>query len=82
MHLNLIVVFLYIFGRDFDFFSTCIGYLSTNKVSCFQNNQVFEIGISDLHDVVVTVIKLFLRKITESCKAQKQRIIIFNNKEF
>ena len=60
MHLNLTVMNSFIYLEEIlILFLLALDIFSLIKyLSCFQNNQVFEIGISDLHDIVVKVIKL------------------------
>ena len=42
-------------------------YFSKNRPQCFQNTCIFETGISDFHEMVVTVTEVFY-------KTQKQEL--------
>ena len=41
---------------------SCIQLFLTNRLRCFQNTVAVETGISDLHKMVVTVLKVFYKK--------------------
>ena len=41
---------------------SCIDFIITNNLHCFQNRSTFCIGLCDFHELVVTVLKTSLRK--------------------
>ena len=41
---------------------SCIGLLLTNKRLCFQDTNAFETGLPGFHKLVVTVMKIYFRK--------------------
>ena len=41
---------------------TCIDLILTNWPKCFQNSNVFEIGLSDFHKLTLTVLKTYFQK--------------------
>lgn len=51
---------------------SCIDLILTNKPTYFQNNKVFETGLSDYHKLTITVLKTTFQK-------QKPRIINYRN---
>lgn len=58
-----------------------IGLFLINRWGCFQDNCVFETGISDFHKLVLTVLRNHLKKLepkTEECRPYEK----FYNEEF
>ena len=52
--------------------SSCIDLILTNNPNSFQNSEVIETGLSDFHNMTVTVIKITLEKL-------KPNIIYYRN---
>ena len=42
--------------------TSCIGLIITNRPKCFKNSVTLEMGLSDFHKMIVTVIKVFYKK--------------------
>ena len=51
---------------------TCIDLILTNRPNYFQQNSVFETGLSDFHMIVVTELKMGFQKL-------KPRILAYRN---
>ena len=51
---------------------SCIDLILTNNPNSFQNSEVIETGLSDFHNMTVTVIKITLEKL-------KPNIIYYRN---
>ena len=51
---------------------SCIDLFLTNRTKCFQSTMTMETGISDFHEMVITILNFF-------CKKQKPKIIHHRN---
>ena len=51
---------------------SCIDFCLTNRPKCFQSTMTMEMGISDFHKMLITVLKIFYKK-------QKPKIIHYKN---
>ena len=54
---------------------SCVDLIITNKSRSFQNNCIFETGLSDFHKMTLTVLKSSFAK-------QKPRVLIYCNYKF
>ncbi len=54
---------------------SCIDLIITNKKQCFQNTSAVEIGLSDFHKLVVTVLKAHYQKL-------KPKVITYRNYKY
>ena len=51
---------------------TSIDHILTNHARCFQNSGIYETRLSDVHKLIITVLKMFYSK-------QMSRIIKYRN---